>query len=254
MYEGLRFSFAAMDKEIDSMNRLSRRFLTVDSSERIIPNWRRELGAFRSAPSGTPKFWQIGKTDPIETTISKGEYEGGARRGKLQVFGKVSGIWEVQLPNEVKKRSVPSKEFTLLGLASTEVSIWNAAELPAKEIARWTIEIGDATSPGCHFHTQITLEDVDNKFPSSLCVPRLPALLHTPMDALDFLLGELFQDQWFQNSSRVDPVVDAWASCQKSRIVNLLRWQTERLENTVGSPWTMLKRQKPGINMLIGET
>ena len=36
MYEGLRFSFSEMDKEIDNMHRLSGGFVSLESSERII--------------------------------------------------------------------------------------------------------------------------------------------------------------------------------------------------------------------------
>jgi hypothetical protein len=169
------------------------------------------------------------------------------------VFGRVSGTWEIHLPNERKKKSSQSREFILLGLASTEIGIWQNRDGDVEEIARWTIEIGDAVSPGCHFHTQITLDDTDRMFPAALSVPRLPGLLHTPMDALEYLLGELFQDEWYKNATRSTNEVNAWASCQKKRMINLLRWQTDRLNKTAGSPWTMLKRQKPEIGMLTGE-
>ena len=253
MYEGLRFSFSEMDKELDNMHRLSSGFVTLESSARIIPALRRDLANFRSAPAESSTVWEIRKDDPIQTNPSNGAYEPGERRGGLNVLGRVCGKWQIRLPKEVKKRFSQSKDFILFGLASTEISIWEVNERQEKEIARWTIEIGDATSPGCHFHTQITLDDEDNKFPSTLSVPRLPGLLHTPMDALEYLLGELFQDEWYRNASKGTNVVNAWAACQKNRIVNLLKWQTERLLNTGGSPWTMLKRQKPTIGMLMGE-
>jgi len=235
------------------MTRLSSEFVTLDSSERIIPTWRRDLANFRIAAAGSKSVWEIRRTDPIQTKVSLGSYEPGERRGGLSVFGRVSGKWEIHLPKEQKKKFSQSIDFILLGLASTEISIWQTGEAGEKEIARWTIEIGDAASPGCHFHTQITLDAADDKFPAALSVPRLPGLLHTPMDALDYLLGELFQEEWFRASSRGTNVVNAWASCQKRRMINLLQWQTERLSKTTGSPWTMLKRQKPDIGMLIKE-
>lgn len=252
MYQGLRFSFSQMEREIDNLNRLASGFLTIESSQRVIPNWRRDLSTFRSAPSGTKMSWIIPEDDAIETNISYGDYESGERVGELAVFGRVSGVWEIQLPEEVKKRYSPSKEFVLLGLASVKISVWNAMEDPVKEIARWTIEVGDAVSPGCHFHTQIDLDPADNKFPKALSVPRLPGMLHTPMDALDFLLGELFQDDWLQTASEERDFVKAWANCQRSRLMNLLNWQREELEKSSGSPWTMFKKRKPSLDMLIG--
>jgi len=125
-------------------------------------------------------------------------------------------------------------------------------EEPAKEIARWTIEVGDAVSPGCHFHTQIELDPPDNKFPKALSVPRLPGILHTPMDALELLLSELFQDRWLQVASEGTDFVKTWANCQKSRLINVLEWQKNELAKSSGSPWTMLKKQKPALDMLVG--
>jgi len=242
-----------MEKEIDNMNRLSSRFLELESSQQVIPTWRGQLSTFRCAPAGSSMFWKIAEDFPIQTKVSDGEYEPGDRHGALMVYGRVSGVWEIQLPNEVKKKGASSKDFVLLGLASTKVSIWDALEEPHKEIARWTIEVGDKVSPGSHFHTQIDLDDADNKFPKALSVPRLPGILHTPMDALEFVLGELFQTDWYEHSSQGNNEVNAWASCQRSRITNLLSWQTKTLQSTGGSPWTMLKRRKPDIDMLMGD-
>lgn len=252
MYQGLRFSFSMMEQEIDNLSRLASEFLTIESSEIVIPNWKRDLLSFRNAPAGTKTTWKISEDEPVQTETSFGEYEAGDRNGGLAVFGRVSGVWEIQLPAEIKKRHVPSKEFILLGLASVKITIWDAFEEPAKEIARWTIEVGDRLSPGCHFHTQIDLDPNDNKFPKALSVPRLPGVLHTPMDALEFLLSELFQDRWLQVASEGRDFVRAWANCQKSRLMRVLEWQKNELDKSSGSPWTMLKKQKPALDLLIG--
>jgi hypothetical protein len=241
-----------MEQEIDNLSRLASRFITVESSQRVIPNWKRDLSIFRSAPSGTKMAWKIPEGGPIETEISYGDYEPGDRNGELAVFGRVSGVWEIQLPEELKKRYGPHKEFVLLGLASVKISIWDAMEDPFKEIARWTIEVGDAVSPGCHFHIQIDLDPEDNKFPKSLSVPRLPGILLTPMDALEYLLGELFQDRWLQVASEGRDHVRTWANCQKTRLLNLLEWQKKEITRASGSPWAIFKKQKPALNMLIG--
>jgi hypothetical protein len=252
-YQGLRFSFGEMLREIESMRELSRRFIEADSYERIFVQWRNQLSSLRTANLGQEIFWTIQEADSIQTIASEGEYE--ARNGGkgLSVFGRVSSKWQIHLPAEgAKKKASPSPTFVLLGLASTKVTIWTC-ETPPKEIARWTIEVGDAASPGCHFHTQIDLDDSDNKFPKALSVPRFPGVLHTPMDALEFLISELFQDRWHQVSSQRRDVVGAWGNCQRSRIIRLLEWQRDRLKETRGSPWTVLKRQKPGLDMLMGE-
>jgi hypothetical protein len=249
-YEGLRFSFSDMEKEIENLKQLAKPFLEINSYEWILTKWKGELANFRSANPGSRRIWKIAEEHPVETNVSDGEYELQPRKGALKVFGRLSSEWEIHLPDETKKRGNPSRDFVLLGIASTKITIWTNDD-PPNEIARWTIEVGDANSPGCHFHTQIDLDAGDHKFPNALCVPRFPGVLHTPTDALEFLLGELFQDRWLATASEGRDTVKAWANCQRRRLMNLLEWQRAKLSESSGSPWTMLKKQKPTLDMLM---
>ena len=249
-YEGLRFSFSDMEKEIENLRQLAKPFLDTNTYEWILLKWKKELSNFRLANPGAHTTWEISEENPIRTKISDGEYEPKPKKGGLKVFGQLSCKWDIHLSGEVKKRGNPSPYFVLLGLASSKITIWSDGESPS-EIARWTIEVGDANSPGCHFHTQIDLDAGDHKFPKALCVPRFPSVLHTPMDALEFLLSELFQDRWLEVSSAGHDAVKTWANCQRSRLVNLLDWQRTKLKESSGSPWTMLKKQKPSLDMLM---
>lgn len=232
------------------MRELARPFLDRKSYEVILPEWRQRLINIKNSGMTTSQNWSISKGSPIKTDVSIGEYEQGDRKGKHSVFGQISGTWEIRLPNadDKKVKDIPNS-FMLIGLASTAVSMWSADEEPAVELARWTIDIGDTVSPGCHFHTQIDLDDPDGMFPKSLSVPRLPALLHTPMDALEFLLAELFQKRWYEHSSRETNPVRTWSHCQRRRLSKLLDWQHQALTSTSGSPWTMFKRKKPSMDM-----
>lgn len=248
-YQGLRFSFSEMDKEIANLGKLAENFLEPESSW-ILSKWKKELETFRLSNPGRDWTWEISAEHPIKTRVSDGEYELRPRRGELKAFGCISSKWNIHLPDEEKRRGGRSECFILLGKASTKIRIWTVDETP-KEIARWTVEVGDADSPGCHFHTQIDLDEGDSKFPKALCVPRFPGVLHTPMDALEFLLSELFQDRWLEVASQGKDTVKAWANCQKTRLINLLDWQKEKLHESSGSPWTMLKKQKPTLGMLM---
>jgi hypothetical protein len=243
-----------MEREIGNMRQLAKQFITRTSYARIILDWQQQLSNFKNRLPGSVLHWDIPETDPIQTIVSCGQYEPSGRKGR-DVFGRVSGSWEITIPNVIgKKKGVAQKTFVLLGLASTKVTVWaNYEDKEPEEIARWTVEIGDASSPGCHFHTQITLDDVDHKFPEFLSVPRLPAFLHTPMDALDFLLAELFQEEWYQHTSRGNDVLLHWASCQRNRLEKLLEWQLHKIKGTSGSPWTNFKRQKPPLNLFFDE-
>lgn len=251
-YEGLLFSFAEMEQEIENFRRIAERFLERDSFERVIRKWNRDLVTFRSQSPGRSTNWQIWEQDPIQTIVSDGRFD---RRAGLKVFARVSGVWQITLPNEKlapKKGSLRSK-FLLNGLASTRISIWEVSQGNPTEIARWTIELGDHASPGCHFHTQIPLGDGGGgMFPKALPVPRLPTLHHTLMDGLEFVLGELFQSDWTEQASRATAPQQIWARCQKRRFKNLLNWYLSRIEGAGGvAPWTALKQAKPEKEMLL---
>lgn len=127
-YTGLCFSFAKMEQEIDNMRQLASPFLERASTERIIRAWQQQLSTFQSQPPGSQTRWSIKETDPIQTIISPGKYEPRGRGGKA-VFGRVSGAWDIQIPQVTgKRKSSAQKSFTLHGLASTEITIWEHLE------------------------------------------------------------------------------------------------------------------------------
>jgi hypothetical protein len=251
VYQGLRFSFACMEREIDNMRLLAKPFITPESFEQALPGWRRDLVNFKNGKSAGSHRWEIPERNPIKTVISKGEYEAHDRAGELSVYGTLCGIWEIKAEQQRNTKFKPAEFFILEGIASTKIQIWDCAKHNAPvEIARWTLETGDQHSPGCHFHTQIDLDPADNKFPKALSVPRLPAYLHTPMDALDYLLGELFQKRWYRRMSEGKDAVNLWNGCQKTRLVRMLTWHKECFQEAGGSPWSAFKRRKPAINLL----
>jgi hypothetical protein len=248
VYSGLRFSFADMEREIDNLGKLAEQFLTVESSQFVMPAWKQQLVNFKNSQPKPTLRWEIPHERPIQTKASEGAYEREPRRGGLTVYGTISVVWEISVEKSSGSGSNPT--FLLTGLASTKIKIWQCHHEHPFEIARWTLDIGDTTSPGCHFHTQIQLDPADNKFPGSLSVPRFPAFLHTPMDALDFLLGELFQSEWYERVSRSSDPLRHWNGCQKERLTRMLGWHARTINEAKGSPWIALKRKKPLIGML----
>jgi hypothetical protein len=242
-----------MEREIENMRLLAKPFIQRESFEGIIPQWKQQLLSFNDKPIHGTFSWNLPEGSPIKTINSSGEYEPEGRKGRLTVFGTISSRWDIRAEPGVRAMRPRPQCFILLGLASTKIRIWSLGITgQTKEIARWTLEIGDSRSPGCHFHTQIDLEDEDNKFPKALSVPRFPGFLHTPMDALDFLLGELFQDGWYRRTSEQSDFVTNWRGCQKPRLVAVLGWQREKIQAATGSPWTSFKREKPELDLLSG--
>ena len=90
----------------------------------------------------------------------------------------------------------------------------------------------------------------DGLFPEWLKVPRLPSILLSPMDGLEFLLGELFQRRWVEEVSADSEVRNSWANSQSHRMERILRWSWERVRNPDATPWIDLKKAKPAFDLL----
>jgi hypothetical protein len=216
----------------------------------VLPDFRRTLLNFRTEPKTGQLRWEIPESQPIRTIKSHGAFERGGRKG-ITVYGTVSTLWVINTDIHDPQR----KTFILSGNASTKIRVFQFYNESRgdQEIARWRFEIGAHDSPGCHFHTPVLQDREDEMFPHRLSIPRLPSLLLTPTDALDFLLGELFQDTWYRIATQPrNNDLGLWASHQRKRLRNLLQWKLDMVERTGGSPWMVLKREKPtDVNMLL---
>lgn len=122
-----------------------------------------------------------------------------------------------------------------------------------RELAMWRVELGGDHAPGCYFHIQVLGEDgrIDPPFPHSLSVPRLPALIFTPMAALEFVIAELFQDEWKQQVARETPAIQMWRSIQQKRLRNLFAWKYELASTSSGSPWAAIKYTTPKSKLFL---
>lgn len=249
---GLLFSFADMRKEIKSMKSLASPFLDVDTKEFVINGWHDQLNGLQRLPRGEKGVWEIKENLPLKTKKSNGECE-PSKRGKI-VQGQLTMIWEIKA-GDIRKgqqSKSPHKYFALVGKASIKVSIIEFQENgDNKELARWRFEVGDSRSPGCHFHTQVLGGEEDFMFPKGLPVPRFPGFLVTPLDALDFLLGELFQVEWPKRQAQHTDEFHLWSSSQKNRLQRIIGWQMSNLSEYRGSPWITLKEGKPPIELLV---
>lgn len=257
MASGLIFSFAEMEREAVNMAKIASKFLDDEHGpeQSSIDEWTQQLRNIQTAPTAAPQTVSIPQQRPIRTTWSDGKYEPGGN-GRHKVYATISSVWQVTIPassGPTPKRGTPQSHFAVAGKASTRVSVFacQGNDQP-RELARWRFEIGNADSPGCHFHSQILGDDSDAVFPKSMPVPRFPNILFTPMDALEFVLAELFQDEWARHVARETDAIRNWATCQRKRLESLLKWQQETLKNSSGSPWTALKAAKPSAHLLIG--
>lgn len=180
---------------------------------------------------------------PLRTRASAGEFEPPRKNSSRRVYGSITGVWEVEAskqpitdPERPNKRSKPAMLIDFTGKASTVFKVKD--ESTCATIAHWNMELGDANAPGCFFHT---FASADQKFP----VPRHPNLFATPMSAIGFALGELFQSAWEQAVSGTTEAPSHWRGIQTKRLEALLGWQLEQVAKTNSSPWCSLKVAKP---------
>jgi hypothetical protein len=118
-------------------------------------------------------------------------------------------------------------------------------------LLQWQFEVGAKDSPGCHFHVGLSMDRDDPPAPKWLPVPRLPGLLFLPTDALDFLLGELFQVSWRKTVSEDSDASRGWGNEQTVRLQRLLTWQTREVNAGSGSAWNRLKHRQPERKLFV---
>ncbi len=238
------FQFADLQREVSTFAQVSRQFFEEESREKLSA-WLTDLLSFRDSRRRGSWKWSIPEDGPIRT-VATDEYEPGNRRGGFLVYGELSSVWEIGLKDLGRSAG---QVIRLKGLASTKVKIFRrGADEPSSQIAQWQFEIGDHQSPGCHFHLGIGHLNEDN---ASFPVPRLPSLLLTPVDALDFLLGEIFQVRWRETVARETAPMQVWGEQQKNRLCRLLDWKKEQIDRSGGSAWNYLKHQRPGAGILL---
>lgn len=245
----LRFAFQEMLNEIQAFSGLAEEFIAPSSRE-VLTQFRQKLEGYRNSPTKDPFVWEIPEANPLTTISTKG-YEPG-RSGQKGIVGQISTIWEIKRDPPPKK-SMPSKSFALIGLASTRIRLRfvDNSDQPAEEIGMWRMELGGEGAPGCFFHSQILGEAEDPPFPRMLSVPRLPIIAMSLSSVAEFVLGELFQDDWARCASLQVPQLKQWASIQKERFSRLLNWKLGVLQGSSGSPWPSLKAAQPDDGLFI---
>jgi hypothetical protein len=233
----LRFEFHEMHREVQDFYDLAKPFLDP-TAEECIGAFAASLAAIRSkAPLinnpvdvvNKRYSWDIPKYQPLQTRPSRG-YEKGKRQGGLEVFGRLTAVWEITPDSRKSKRDQP-KQFRISGNASVVVELVDV--MTDQPVVTWNMDIADVASPGCMFHSQI---------PSPVPIPRLPCIAFTPLAVAEFILGELFQDDWKIRCSGV--ACENWTAIQKRRLLRLLEWQHQVVKDCKEPPWTALKRQR----------
>lgn len=243
----LLFQPADLLNELSALQSLAARFLDRTSPYRL-EELIDEIQGLQARGGKYPL--KIPKSRPLRTRVSNGEFEPPSKKkSKRSVYGSITGIWDleaaehyVQDPDRPKRKGKPKMLIGFAGKASTVFEVKDGAS--DKTLACWKMELGDANSPGCFFHT---FASVDHGFP----VPRHPNIFATPMSAIGFALGELFQGAWEETVSGTSDAPNRWRSIQSKRFKALLEWQLKQVTKTTSSPWCSLKVAKPGSALFL---
>ena len=242
---GFRFLFAELLKETVAMKTMSKNFLdptTMWVLEHFVSDLR-AIGGARGDNISNLQFQCL-------HTIPSDRYEGGNRRGGNKIYAVISGTWELR---PLGNRPSAKREIEFSGIASTMIELYVSDEAQTR-LAMWRLELGAEDSPGCYVHTQILGDSYEPPFPVSLPIPRLPSLFVTPMSAVEFVLGELFQDQWAKVTASNTGDAQIWRTLQSRWFSKLLSWYLDQIENATSSSWTAIKEAKPHeVSMFLPE-
>lgn len=203
-----------------------------------------------------PMSWSIPKHRPIQTRASHGEYEKNRKQDGQPVYGEMSFVWDV-IPVQKGNRPRSSPMLEVVGKASVRIALFEGdplqGSLGSKPVADWNADVGLVGSggsggPGCHFHAQVPWETISG-MNWGLSIPRLPSPFASPVDVLDMLLGELFQNGWPRLCKERRTVVQQWSAGQRERLQNVLRWQVDEMNKpTDVTAWLALKGAKPDVS------
>lgn len=238
---GLRFSFSELIRETRTLRSIARRFLdpgTIWSLEQFNSHLESIWGA-REAEIRL-------ELPPLRTRPNEGAHEAGHRQGGQSVYAVISGAWDVVPLGRGGRR--PKRELEISGMASTRAELYDSKD-EGTRLAMWRLELGDDNSPGCYVHAQILGDSERPPFPSSIPIPRLPSHFVSPMSAVEYVLGEMFQDEWARETAKSTSDSIHWRSLQQRRLQCLFSWYRREIEDSVSSPWMTLKSAKPGASM-----
>lgn len=240
---GIRVFYTELEQEVIALKGMAKRFL--DSHKTVaLDLFLSQLRNIRKEQSGRIHTLTL---RCLYTRPSEGEYEAGPKQGSRKIYAVISGIWELR---PLGRPSSSKRQVEFCGNASTRIELY-ALDDPDSPLAMWRFELGAQDSPGCYVHAQILGNSEHPPFPRSVPIPRLPSVFVTPMSAVEFVLGELFQDRWKQRTSQSTGETHIWRTLQRRRLQGLLRWYQDELEDPGSSPWMTLKSAKPDGQLLL---
>ncbi len=249
------FDYADILEEIRSISDDAREFLDGHTSK-AIGELVGNLTRYQQANTDTTYAWETVSHTQIRTKPNEGAHQKNSKG--VNLYGTVDFKWEIRNTSLGKRRKKrhPYAIFQLAGVASTTIKLWRSGNQEAHDnggmgcvVGCWNFDVGNHDSPGCHFHVQIPEKSEPWQYP--IDIPRWPSLLLTPADAVDFVLGELFQQEWRRHRRAAN---SRWKTTQQQRLEKLATWIQEQIKQADVSPWLHFKSAKPPNKLFLRRT
>jgi len=245
--------FENISEELRSFSDIVRHMLTQPSLT-LLAELERELSALASGVAGQMRTWGT-RGKELETLPSDGRHQMDREGHGHNLKGLISFTWDVEPIGGARTR-LPLKRYFVLRNSSVRIRLFD--ERQRQVVSAWNVDVGDDRSPGCHFHAQIGemmqgRGDQGGQRSLNLDIPRLPACLFMPTDAVEFVVCELWQREWPQLAASGTAEMNRWRKFPKARLSRLLKWQLGVVDRTTATPWVGFKKAKPDPLLLCDE-
>lgn len=196
----VRYKMSSLTQELLQMLQLAIQFL-----EPAGPQPAQILSPLQNIRTDRPFPWRVTPDNPIRTKATRAYQGRGKGDGQLLVSGELSFVFVGQaVPEHAVAGKTPGRGtrrdiFRVTENASMLVQVRDDHD---RVVARWNFDVAHTEHPtGPVFHVDLAsdvfpMEDGAKAFPKSLPIPRFLSCVCTPGEALDFMLYELFQEQW----------------------------------------------------------
>lgn len=249
---GFEFRFSDTLQEIEQIKRLARTFLDRDTFAFVIPDWQTKLQQFQLQDSVDRKLWDIPSDAPIRTKPVDGDLVPQKHCG-IKLHGEISTTWTISATRGTKKHRRRPETFTLLSSSPSSTKVCLVETEQSRTLAEWHFDVvSNKQAPGSAFHTQIKWA-LPDPLSSDLDIPRFPNMMVTPMDAVVFVLGELFQEKWTKHvTSKLS--YNELGSLQAKRLTKALRWYLDKISGMSVIPWIVFADNRPGSELFTQDT
>ena len=240
----LILSYADVQRELETFKPVARHYLDDKSVTNLYEGWLRRI--LDSADVRTGDTCKVKTTSSLRTRPNDGLHQ---RSSGIILLGELDFTWDV-VPFRDKARKAAAKQFGLDN-SSMRLKLLRVGENDDRElVAQWTFDIGNAESPGCHFHAK---HENIHASTSNIDIPRLPTLVTMPTDAMAFIFGELWQKQWADELlSGLQTSADRWRPWPQRRLCAVLSSLTKCVaDGNRLVPWAVLKAFKPRPDLLL---